>query len=57
MSGICIYCIYIYIYIYCVCDLVMCLGDFNRFIGRHINGFDGAHGRYGVGQRNLEERT
>ena len=32
-------------------DLVMCLGDFNRNVGRHIDEFDGG---YGVGQRNLE---
>ena len=24
-------------------DLVMCLGDFNRHVGRHIDGFDGVH--------------
>ena len=35
-------------------DLVMRLGDFNEH-GRHIDGFDGVHGRCGVGQRNLEE--
>ena len=29
-------------------DLVMCLGDFDEHIGRHIDGFDGG---YGVGQR------
>ena len=32
-------------------DFVMCLGDFNG----HIDGFDGGHGGYGVGLRNLEE--
>ena len=35
-------------------DLVMCLGDFNGHVGRHIDGFDGVHGGYGVGQWNLE---
>ena len=35
-------------------DLVMCLGDCNGHVGRHINGFDGDHGVYGVGQMNLE---
>ena len=35
------------------CDLVMCLGDFFRHIGRHIDGFDGG---FGVGQRKLEGR-
>ena len=24
-------------------DVVMCLGDINRHIGRHIDGFDGVH--------------
>ena len=30
-------------------DLVMCLGDFNGHVGRHI---DGVHGGYGVGESN-----
>ena len=34
-------------------DLVMCLGDFNGLVGRHIDRFDGFHGGHGVGQRNL----
>ena len=34
----------------------MCLGDLNGHVGRHIDGFDGVHGRYCVGQRNLEGR-
>ena len=25
-------------------------------MGRHIDGFDGVHGEYGIGQRNLEEK-
>ena len=37
-------------------DLVMCLGDFNGHVGRHIDGFDGVHGGYGVGQSNFEGR-
>ena len=37
-------------------DLVMCLGDFNEHVGRHIDGFYGVHGGYCVGQRNLEGR-
>ena len=24
-------------------DLVVCLGDFNGHVGRHIDGFDGVH--------------
>ena len=34
-------------------DLVMCLADFNRPLGRHIGGLNGFPGRSGVGQRNL----
>ena len=34
-------------------DLVMCLGDINEYVGRHIDGFDGVHGGYGVGKRSL----
>ena len=36
--------------------LVMCLGDINGHVGRHIDCFDGLHVGYGVGQRNLEAR-
>ena len=37
-------------------DFVMCLGDANGHVGRHILGFDGVNGGSGVCQRNLEER-
>ena len=33
--------------------LVICLGDFNGHFDRHIDGFDGVHEWYGVGQGNL----
>ena len=46
MSGICILQVI----------LAICLVDFNGHVGRHIDGFDGAYGRYGVGQWNLEKR-
>ena len=36
------------------CDLVMCLGDFNGHVCRHIDGFDGVHGGFGIGLMNLE---
>ena len=36
--------------------LVKCLGDFNGYVGRHIDGVDGVHEGHGVGQRNLEGR-
>ena len=37
-------------------DLFMCLGDINGHVGRHINGFDGVHGGYGLSQRNMEAK-
>ena len=37
-------------------DLVICLGDFNGHIGRHIERFDDVLGGLAVGQRNLEGR-
>ena len=37
-------------------NLVVSLGDLNGYVGRHIDGFDGVHGRYNVAQRNLEGR-
>ena len=37
-------------------DLVMYLGDINAHAGRHIDEFNGVHGGFGVGQRNLEGR-
>ena len=33
--------------------LVMCLGDFNGHVGRHIDSLDGVNEGYGVGQWNL----
>ena len=37
-------------------DLVISLGDFNGHVGWHIDEFDGVHGGYGLGQRNLDGR-
>ena len=34
-------------------DLVMCLGEFDGHVGRHIDGFDWVYGGYGVGQSKL----
>ena len=39
-----------------VISWMICFGDFNGHIDRHIDGLDGVHGGYGVGQRNLEGR-
>ena len=32
------------------------LGDFNGHVGRRIDGFEGVHGGYGIGKRNVEGR-
>ena len=40
--------------LYSADDVVMSLVDFNEHVGRHIDGFDGVHGGYGAGHRNLE---
>ena len=37
-------------------DLVICLGEFNGHVGWYIDGCDGVHGGYGMGQRYLEGR-
>ena len=37
-------------------DLIVGLGDFNRHIGKEIEGFEGVHGGYGIGERNAERR-
>ena len=37
-------------------ELVMCLGDLNGHVGRHIDGFDGVYEGHVVCQRNLEGR-
>ena len=37
-------------------DLVMCLGEFSGHVGWHVDGFDGVHGGFDVGQRNFEGR-
>ena len=41
--------------VHSVDNLVVCLGDINWHVGRHINGLDGDHGRYYVGERNFEK--
>ena len=37
-------------------NLITSSCDVNGYVGRHIDGFDGVHGLYGIGQRNLELR-
>ena len=37
-------------------SVVMSLDDLNGHVGRHIDRFDGVHGRYGADKRNLDGR-
>ena len=37
-------------------EVVLGLGDFNGQVGRRIDGFEGVHGGYGIGKRNVEGR-
>ena len=37
-------------------QLVLGLGDFNGHVGRVIQGFEGVHGGYGIGERNAKGR-
>ena len=37
-------------------EVVLGLGDFNVHVGRRIDGFEGVHGGYGIGKRNVEGR-
>ena len=36
--------------------MVLGLGDFNGHVERRIDGFEGVHGGYGIGKRNVEGR-
>ena len=37
-------------------EVLICLGDFNEHIGKEVNGFEGVHGGFGIGKRNVEGR-
>ena len=37
-------------------EVLICLGDFNGHIGKKVDGFEGVHGGFGIGKRNLEGR-
>ena len=43
-------------YMHSADDLLMCLGEFNGNVGRHIDGFNLVHVAYDEGQSNLEGR-
>ena len=37
-------------------EVVLGIGNFNGHVGRWIDGFEGVHGGYGIGKRNVEGR-
>ena len=37
-------------------EVVLGVGDFNKHVGRRIDGFEGVNGGYGIGKRNVEGR-
>ena len=37
-------------------EVVLGMGDFNGYVGRRIDGFEGVHSGYGIGKRNVEGR-
>ena len=37
-------------------EVVLGLGDFNRHVGRRIDAYEGVHGGYRIGERNVEGR-
>ena len=38
-------------------EVVLSLGDFNKHIGRRIDGFEGVHGGYGIGKKMLRKEN
>ena len=36
-------------------EVILGVGDFNKHVGRWIDGFEGVHGGYGIGKRNVEK--
>ena len=37
-------------------EVLICLGDFNGFIGKKVDGLEEIHGGFGIGRRNVEGR-
>ena len=37
-------------------EVALVLGDFNGHVGRRIDNFEGVHGGYGIGKRNVDGR-
>ena len=37
-------------------EVLICLGNINGHIGKEVNGFEGVHGGFGIGKKNVEGR-
>ena len=37
-------------------EILICLGDFNGYVGKEVDGFGGVHGGFEIGKRNVEGR-
>ena len=37
-------------------ELTMGIGDFNAYVGKKVDGFEGVHGGNGIGEQNLKDR-
>ena len=37
-------------------ELTMGIGDFNDYVGKKVDGFEGVHGGNGIGEQNLKDR-
>ena len=37
-------------------EVLICLEDFNGYIGTEVDGFEGVRGGFGIGKRNVEGR-
>ena len=37
-------------------EVLICLGDVSGHIGKKVDGFEGAHGSFGIGKGNVESR-
>ena len=37
-------------------EMVLALGDYNGHVGKQVDGYEGVHGGFGIGERNMEGR-
>ena len=38
-------------------EVLICLEDFNEHIGKKVDEFEGVHGGFGIGKKNVEGRS